>query len=96
MKSKLKLGDLKVQSFVTTGSDVNAETLKGGTFGDPIETNFNCPGYTQLCQTENPFVCNTQNFNQCGTPPITQQYFGCNYESVLIICRPTRDGGSLC
>ena len=40
MKKKLKLDSLQVKSFITEETDLNADTVKGGTNVVPIGTTF--------------------------------------------------------
>jgi hypothetical protein len=47
MKKKFKLNELNVQSFVTAGADVNAETLKGGLAQLQVDRNLG----TKACNT---------------------------------------------
>lgn len=91
MKKKLKLDSLQVKSFITEETDVNAETVKGGTIVIPIDTNFGPQCIvlnTQFCVTRNINQCNiTRNVIQCG-PPNTI-IVGCNQVSVNICIVPT-------
>ncbi|MEL6561090.1 MAG: pinensin family lanthipeptide [Bacteroidota bacterium] len=100
MKRKLKLESLKVKSFVTEDTDLNAETLKGGTGTIPILTNAGpaCQIFvSQNCPTRFALICNqiTQNILQCGTPPVTLQ-INCNQVSVNNICIVPTVVGTFC